>query len=102
MFKYRLYWNFYKSTLIINYVSSLLIASFTSLVNVPVLTTFCISIMSGGVLIAVGYKEMKHPVEYYFYYNRGISKYQLMAFTVGINILIGIFILIVDYYVTSA
>ena len=88
--------------MIINYVSSFLIASFTSLVNVQVLTTFCILVMSGGVLIAVGYKEMKHPGEYYFYHNRGIRKYQLIAFTMGINILIGIIILTADYYVTSA
>jgi hypothetical protein len=63
---------------------------------------FPLCFMSGGPLISIFFKEMWRPNEYYFYYNRGVSKFPLMAFTMTVSILLGTSILMLMLYVTSS
>ena len=95
--RFRLFWAFFKSTLVIN-----LLVSFTASVIAGLMTDimamtmiFPICFMSGGPLSSFFFKEVWRLNEYYFYYNRGISKYQLMAFTMSVYILLGISVLII-------
>jgi hypothetical protein len=94
--KWRLFWAYFKSTLGANLFFSFIVAVTT--MNIIV---FPVCIMSGGPLFAFFYKQVARSDEYYFYGNRGISKYQLMAFTMAVTILLGgsalIFLLYVAY-----
>lgn len=69
-----LYLNFHKSTLLINWLVSISVSIFFfSLKN------FAISTFSAGFLIAIFYKELTKRNEYFFYYNAGITKIQLIS-----------------------
>ena len=89
----RLYWAFFKSTLIVNLAVSFTVTLVT-LVAGGSIKIFAVCLMTGGPLFSFFYKEVWHPNEYYFYHNRGISKIQLMAFNLAVCILLGTFILI--------
>jgi hypothetical protein len=89
-----LYWNFYKRLLLNNLVISILL----SVLSFPFfLKTFAVSYMSAGFLLSLLYHEFTHQTEYYFYYNKGLSKLNLISVTALINILIGSIVLIIYY-----
>jgi len=46
--------------------------------------------MTGGPLLSLFYKEISRKNEYYFYYNRGISKLNLIVVSMALNVLTGI------------
>ena len=72
---FLIYWAFYKSTITINLVVSLMVG----LVSTSI-TIFAVSLVTFGLFFAFLYKEVVRPYEYYFYYNRGISKIKLIVF----------------------
>ena len=95
--RHRLYLAFFKSTLVINIVVSFVVSmAFTDLAFFPV------CFMTGGPLFSFFYKEVTHPNEYYFYHNRGISRYQLMGFTLAACVLLGVSTLIIISHVASS
>jgi len=94
----KLYWAFYKSTITINLVVSLMLF----LVTGVSITVFAVSLVTAGLFFAFLYKEIWRPREYYFYYNWGISKVKLMLFCVLVNILPAALILTTLFHVTSA
>ena len=116
MSKWRLYWTFFKSTLMINLIFPFSFAfsvpvAFSDIIPVelkgetPTMTfwnIFSVCIMTLGPLISFAFKKWARPNEYYFYNNRGISKYQLMAFSMTINVLLGVSILMIKSYVASS
>ena len=84
MGKLALHWEFFKSTLVLNLASSVLFAYciFYLLKNLPdPLPPFHIiyirCLMFGGPLLCFLYKEISRKNDYYFYYNRGITKIRL-------------------------
>ena len=88
--QYKMYWAFYKSTVTINLVVSILIGFvFKSI------TVFALCLVTSGLFFAFIYKEITFPQEYYFYYNRGISKIKLIIFCILVNILPSAIILII-------
>ncbi|NOU47073.1 MAG: hypothetical protein HOO86_08430 [Bacteroidales bacterium] len=89
----KLYWEFHKSTLIINWLFSMAI----SLLGFP-FVIFPIVTMTGGPFLSLFYKEIAHKNEYYFYYNRGISKLNLIIVSMIANILTGIILLTAFVY----
>ena len=99
-----LFWTFWKSTLTINLLVSFTVSLFVGLWADMMAGTkvFPLCFMTGGPLLSFVYKEIAHPNEYYFYNNRGISKYQLMAFTITVSVLLGISIQIIKSYVSSS
>lgn len=48
-----------------------------------------IAIMTAGPLLSLFYKELFNKKEYYFYYNRGLSKTKLIIVTIIFNFVIG-------------
>jgi len=99
-----MYWFFYKSTLTVNLVVSFLIGLISLMIS-PVsvcINVFAISLVSSGLFFAFLYKEIVCPHEYYFYYNRGISKLKLILFCVLVNALPTTLILIIAHYVSSS
>jgi len=97
MRKIRLYWAFYKSTL----ATSILVAFACAFLNIAIFWyLLSVGFMTCGTFLSLLYKNLVRHNEYYFYNNCGISKYQLIAFTITINVLIGISILIIKSYVT--
>ena len=100
----RLFWTFWKSTLAVNLLVSFIVSLFAGLWSdmMASIKIFPLCFMTAGPLLSFFYKEIARPNEYYFYNNRGISKYQLMAFTMAVCILTGIFTLILLSYVASS
>ena len=63
---------------------------------------FAISVVTAGPVVAFMYKELARPLEYYYYYNRGISKIRLIICCLFANIPAAALALIVKNYVASA
>jgi hypothetical protein len=106
MQKVRLYWEFYKSTLILNLASSVFL-SFILMLGMqmimkappPFIVIYIRCCMFGGPIVSLYYKETSRNNEYYFYYNKGISKISLLIITFIAYILIGILLLSILHYV---
>jgi|GEM_PF-3246415 len=78
----RLLLTFYRSTLALNWGFSLACAI---LVFIQFPKVLPISLMSSGSLLSFYYKSLSRKGDYFFYYNRGISKTQLLLFTLLMN-----------------
>jgi len=109
MSKLKLYWEYYKSTLILNLSSSVLLAFIISeaskslpLARLSFQIIFLLCFMFGGAFLSFFYKEISHKGEYYFYYNQGISKIRLWIVTLSTNILLGGLLINILYYVELA
>jgi len=82
----RLFWNFYKRLAVIN----VLISSVLALLSGHFLLTLGLSFMSAGFLMSILYQELTHKTEYYFYYNKGISKLSLILVSALLNVPVGL------------
>jgi len=101
--KAKFYWQFFTSTLVLNLASSVFFASILMLVSeTPFSLTYIRCCMFGGPLVSFYYKEVSKKNEFYFYYNKGISKLNLYVKTLIIYILIGILIHYLLYYAKLA
>jgi len=78
---------FYKSTLIINLIISVVFGLLTKSVN-----AFGFSFTFIGFSVALFYKEIYRKQEYYLYFNAGISKLQLIVFCFLVNCLFSILV----------
>ena len=94
MANWRIFIAFYTSTVHVCFAVSCVVALFSLIVRASFFVTFSISIATVGLFMSLLYKEISHPEQYYFYYNRGISKMRLYAFCGIINVVIGTLILI--------
>ena len=63
--------------------------------NNPFLNIYLHCISYGGPLFAFYYKEVTYKNEYYFYFNKGIRKEQLLIFTAVFYIITGNVILLI-------
>lgn len=101
----RLFWNFYKRLVANNLLASVLLAivySATILLDEEpskvlgiFIRIFCFSFMSAGFLMSLLYQELSHKTEYYFYYNKGISRFNLVSASALLNVPIGLIPLLV-------
>ena len=98
----KLYRAFYKSTVIVNIAVSFALASLVSVFSGDVFA-FCIyfpvSFATIGLLFVFLYKEIAFPAEYYFYFNRGITKIKLFIFCFLVNIPLATLVLTILYHV---
>jgi len=78
---------FYKSTLIINLIISVVFGLLTKSVN-----AFGFSFTLIGFSVALFYKKIYRKYEYYLYFNAGISKQQLVIFCFLLNCLFSILV----------
>lgn len=85
--KLCLYMIFYKSTLALSFSFSAMAGAFGGLHYF--FFVFGMSLMSGGTVLTLMYKEIVRPYEYYFYFNKGISKLQLFSCCSLLNLFIG-------------
>lgn len=83
---FRLLLTFYRSTLALNWGFSLACA-IIGFVQFP--KVLPVSLMTSGSLLSFYYKSLSHKGDYFFYYNRGISKNRLLLFTILMNALVG-------------
>jgi hypothetical protein len=91
MSKVKLYWTFFKSTITISIAFSFILA----LTVYPLFfTVFPVALMTGGPIISLFYKEFFRRNEYYFFYNRGILKINLLTMTLVFHFLFGILVFI--------
>jgi len=96
MSKLKLYWAFFKSTFTISFVFSFILA----LIIYPLFfNVFPIALMTGGPIISLFYKELFRRNEYYFFYNRGISKINLLATSLVFHFTFGFIVFIIFRWV---
>jgi len=96
---FRLLFAFYRSTLVLNWGFSLACAIIGFIQFPKVLP---ISLMTSGSLLSFYYKSLSHKGDYFFYYNRGLSKMQLFLFTVLMNGLSGAILYILLNHAASS
>jgi len=97
-----LYWAFYKSTVILNIAVSFAVACFVSAFAENIVAFgffFPGSFATIGLLAVFLYKEIACSIEYYFFYNRGITKIKLFIFCLLVNTILATLILSVLYHV---
>lgn len=82
----RLLFTFYRSTLALNWGFSLA-CSIVVFIQLP--KVLPISLMTSGSLLSFYYKSLSRKGDYFFFYNRGISKTQLLTFTLMMNVVVG-------------
>ncbi len=98
MFKKRkvfLFWEFYKSTLLINLSLSILIYLLTF-----DLVSFFNSFIFIGLFGNILFKENYRKNEYFFYYNNNFSKIELFVCCLILNIILSIVLKIVLWVIT--
>lgn len=85
-----LYWEFHRSTLLLNLVVSVCSILLTkSFMYIP------ITMMTAGPFLSLFHKEITAKNEYYFYYNRGITKVKLIVISQLANIITGSIIFVI-------
>jgi hypothetical protein len=100
----KLLFEFHKSTLLANWGFSV-IMSFALSFGFPGNTPMAwLPYMSAtfGPLASLFLKEYASQNEYYFYYNRGISKTKLIAANTLLNIILSVFLGLLYYHVRLA
>jgi len=86
---------FYKSTLLFSIACGVMLGA----LNFQIFfVAFGFSFLSAGTVISLLYKEISKQHEYYFYYNKGISKQTLILTCVLTNLVIGILLIIIGSY----
>ena len=109
MVKLTLHWEYFKSTLVLNLSSSVLLSFivYTALLNYPdapppLHVVYIRCCMFGGPLLCLFYKELSRKNEYYSYFNRGISKLSLFITTLSTYILTGYLLILILRYAKLA
>jgi hypothetical protein len=86
---------FYKSTLLLSIACGLMLGA----INFNMFfIAFGFGFLSAGSVISITYKEISKQHEYYFYYNKGISKFTLILSCVVLNLAIGLSLIIIETY----
>lgn len=52
------------------------------------LRSFIVALFTGGFLLSVFFYGLKYEKRYYFYYNKGFSKIQLIGFSYLVNVVL--------------
>jgi hypothetical protein len=52
-------------------------------------------LMTGGPILALLFKEVFRSNEFYFYYNKGVSKYHLIITTIAISMSMGLVLFVI-------
>jgi cellulose synthase/poly-beta-1,6-N-acetylglucosamine synthase-like glycosyltransferase len=89
--KFQLLAIFYKSTLTLSIGSSVLLATLAP----KLLIAFSLLFVSAGTIVTLLYKEMSRQHEYYFYYNKSLTKPQLILTCITGNLIIGVTLFII-------
>jgi NAD/NADP transhydrogenase beta subunit len=86
---------FYKSTLLLSIVCGVMLGA----INFnDFFIAFGFGFLSAGSVISLTYKEISKQHEYYFYYNKGISKLILLLSCVLTNFIIGVLLIAIGSY----
>ena len=89
---------FYKSTLSLSITCAALIAAL-SIFNIwAMLFAFGVCFLSGGTVITLLYKELSKKDEYYFYYNKGLTKLSLILTCATGNLIAGLLLIALSLY----
>lgn len=88
----KLIFHYYKELLLINSSVSICLGLLTYMLFKAY--GFPIAFMTGGYLLSLGYFELSKKKQYYFYFNKGLSKLQLYISSFIINTVIGLLLLL--------
>jgi hypothetical protein len=94
--KVKLYFQFYKSTLITNFAFSVTVSLVLYLIaKSPIIYNCALFFMSFGFIFAIVIKESSssNRDEYYFYYNFSITKVKLFCFSYFLNVIAGLLVI---------
>jgi hypothetical protein len=92
--QFKLLLVFYKSTLAL----SVTVAAMLAVFGPGILAGFGFGLMTAGTVLTLLYKEISKKNEYYFYYNKSISKQALMLTCALGNLVVGLVFIIIAVY----
>lgn len=104
MYKLKLYWAYFKSTLVFNISTSAFLTLILKMVlslrdkDIPIYILYIYSFMFGGPLFDFFYKMLNRQDEFYFYYNRAITRLGLLISSLIICIGMGTVLLTILNY----
>jgi len=90
--QFKLLLIFYKSTLLFSIVCGITLGALNFH---DFFTAFGFSFLSAGTVISLTYKEISKQHEYYFYYNKGITKLKLILSCALTNFIIGVLLIVI-------
>jgi len=93
--QFKLLFIFYKSTLLLSITCGVMLGA----INFHLFfVAFGFGFLSAGSVISLTYKEISKQHEYYFYYNKGISKLALILSCILLNFAIGLSLILIETY----
>ncbi len=95
--KTRIFAVYYKKSQTLNIVFSLLTAAVVGGIGYNYLLSFWISTMTGGYLLSVYLYELRYKQQYYFYFNKGFSRRELLLCTYILN---GVLLAVITFIIT--
>ena len=88
----KLFFVFYKSTLLFSITCGIALGALNFH---DFFAAFGFSFLSAGTVISLTYKEISKQHEYYFYYNKGITKLTLILSCALTNFIIGVLLIVI-------
>ena len=106
MLKLKLLLHYYKSLLRFNLPFSLLASltgfMFPNQVLPGMLNGFSLSLLTGGFILALYLFEQRYSNQYYFYYNKSLSKIYLITAAYSMNVLLVLLLFVLKLYLYAA
>lgn len=87
----KLLWLYYKDLIRFNIPFSIIVGLVGMFVS-GFLNAFCFSFLTGGFLLSIYFYNLRYSSQYYFYYNKGLTKIHLWSGCCMINVVV-VFIL---------
>lgn len=81
----KLFYTYYKKSQALNFFFSLLMAALGLSIGLNYFNCFAASIMTGGYVLSVYFYERRFQKQYYFYFNKGLSKRELLVYSYLLN-----------------
>lgn len=97
----RLLLHYYKALLRFNLPLSIFIGVIGMLIRgnnlIGFVSSFNLSLLTGGFLLSLYFFEQRYKQQYYFYYNRGLSRFTLIAYAIGFNLILAVLLYIISF-----
>jgi len=88
---------YYKEILSFNLPFSLIMGTLSLTTENGFFQGFLLSFMTGGFLLSLYFYEKRYKARYYFYFNKGFSRYKLIAYVYGVNM-----VLLIIYFIIKS
>ena len=89
---------YYQELHVINVPFSILLGFLGFQISGGFLVSFGLSLLTGGFLLSLYFYEKRYKTNYYFYFNKGLSRLNLILSAYSINVLLLLILLLVKNF----